>query len=388
MKTYKFKLSPSKTQEEELYRHLNICRFTYNKLIEILKVAQENSVRFSKYELSNILTLMKEEEDFSFIKNTYSKMIQPLVDRIFSNIKGLAISKKNGNKIGSLRFKNRSNFSSFSYNQSGFKVIFTGKRYNLLHLSKIGDIRLRQHRSIEGTIKQVQIKKNPSGWYAYIITDGEYECKNEKDGEIAFDLGIQDFLVDNQNHHIRNPLFLNQKLSLLKLLQQKLSKSKKGSNNRKKLIHKILRVFEKISNQKNDFFHKLTTEIVKNNSLICLEDLNIQNMIDNKDKIKNKRNTLASSWGMFVNMLKMKVSSTTSKIVFVEPKNTTKECSKCGELKEMPLSMRKYVCSKCGLELNRDYNSALNILKKGKELAFVESGVTHLMKQEATSFMV
>jgi len=322
------------------------------------------------------------------LNNCYSKMLQPVVDRIFSNIKGLAISKKSGNKIGLLRFKSRNRFSSFTYNQSGFKIIETKKRYNKLHLSKIGEIRIRQHREIKGKIKQIQVKKKPSGWYAYLVTDGKYECKNIHDNKIGIDMGILSFLTDSSGNKVDNPLWLNKLLGKIKKWQQKISKSKKGSSNRRKLVKKLLRVFERLDNQKRDFFHKLTTKLVQNNKLICMEKLNIKSMTEKNDKNKyfNMRNILASSWGMFANMLQIKVSSTESELIFVNPRDTSKKCSCCGNKKDMPLSQRTYSCE-CGLKLDRDHNSAINILNLGKVLASVETEVTKSMKQEAPSFM-
>lgn len=316
-------------------------------------------------------------------------MLQPIVDKIFASISGLSSSKKNGNKVGRLRFKSRNRLTSFTYNQSGFKIIETDKRYNKLHLSKIGDIRFKQNRDIEGNIKQVQIKLKPSGWYCYIITDGKYECKNRDANEIGVDLGVINFLVTSDKQFVENPQYLNKLLHKIKSIQRQISQKKKGSSNRRKLIQKLLRVFEKIDNQKKDFFHKLSTELVKNNSLICLEDLDIKNMTDKSkrnNKYHNMRNILGSSWATFINMLKIKVSSTKSEIVFVNPRNTSKKCSHCGNLQDMPLSKRQYVCD-CGLNIDRDYNSAINILKTGKELTFVgEDTITSSMNQESMSF--
>lgn len=387
MRAYKFKLYPTKTEENVLYQHLGICRFTYNKLLEKLKIEREKGNKISRCDLSAYLTELKKQEETKFLNNCYSKMLQPNIDRIFSNIRGLAVSKKNGSKIGLLRFKSRNRFSSFTYNQSGFKIIETNKRYNKLHLSKIGDIRIRQHRDIEGNIKQIQVKKKPSGWYAYLVTDGKYECKNLKNNQIGIDLGVLNFLTDSFGSKVDNPSWLNKQLEKIKKWQRKISKSKKGSSNRRKWIQKLLRVFEKIDNQKTDFFHKLTTKLVKQNKLICMEDLNIKSMTEKSDKNKhyNMRNILASSWGMFANMLHIKVSSTESELVFVNPKDTSKKCSCCGKKKNMPLSQRQYNCE-CGLKLDRDHNSAINILKLGKELASVETEVTKSMKQEAPSF--
>lgn len=385
MKTYQFKLYPNKTEEKILEKHLNICRFTYNKLLEKIMSEKEKGNKITKNQLSSHLTLIKKEEKTNFLNACYSKMLQPNVDRLFSNIKGLITLKSNGNKTGKLRFKAKNRFTSFTYNQSGFLIINTNKRFNKLRLSKIGNIRFKQEREIEGNIKQVIIKKKPSGWYAYIITNFKYECKNVNNNTIGVDMGVISFLTDSNGNKIDNPLYLKQSLYKLKLQHQKLSKTKKGSNNRKKVICKLLKLHEKVSNQKNDFFHKLTTNLVKNNNFIAIEKLNIKSMMNKKDnKYHNKRNIFDSSWGLFVNMLKIKVSSTESKLVFVNPRNTSKMCSKCGVIKnDLKMSNRIYNCE-CGLKLDRDHNAAINIFKKGWESTFVgEETIVSSMNQEA-----
>jgi len=262
-----------------------------------------------KKQLSKYLTKLKSDTETEWLKNYYSKMLQPLVNRIFSSIKGLSKSKNNGNKVGRLRFKSSNRFTSFLYNQSGFKIIETDNRYNKLHLSKIGDIHFKQSRDIIGKIKQVQIKLKPSGWYCYITTDGKYQVINKKNNRIGIDMGINNFLVTSDNKYIRNPLYLKQQLSKLQSLHKSISKKKKGSNNRKKAIFQLCKLMENISNKKNDFFHKLSTDLVQNNNFICIEDLNIKNIINKSDnKYKNHRNLLDSSWRKFIDMLKIKVS--------------------------------------------------------------------------------
>lgn len=377
---------PTSQEREKLFYNLNSSRYLYNKMLEVM-----NEKKHSKTELSKFLTEYKKTEDGNYLNDCYSKMLQPLIDKIFSSIKGLSNSKKNGNKIGRLRFKSRNRFTSFTYNQSGYKIIETDKRYNKLHLSKIGDIRFKQSRPIEGNIKQIQIKLKPSGWYCYIVTDGKYECKNIKNNEIGCDLGILSFITTSNNEVFDNPLYMNKSLSKIKTLSKQLSRSKKGSNNRRKVILKLLRLWETIDNQKKDYFHKISTQLVKENKLLIFEDLNIKSMTEKtgKNKYRNMKNILDSSWATFINMLQIKVSSTESEIIFVNPKNTSKMCSCCGNMKEkLHLWERTYTCEKCNVSIDRDYNASINIFRIGKELTFVENSVTSSMNQESPSFMV
>jgi len=383
MRTYKFKMYPTSQEREKLFVTLNNCRFTYNKLLEFMNKQE----KVDRGEVQHHIVDLKIEH--TFLKNTYSKTLQYEHYRLFSSMKGLSKSKKNGNKIGRLRFKSRNRYTSFTYNQSGYNIIETDKRYNKLHLSKIGDIRFKQSRDIEGKIKQIQIKLKPSGWYCYIVTDGNYECKNIENNEIGVDLGIMSFMVTSNKEVFDNPLYMNKSLNKIKILSKQLSRTKKGSNNRRKVIHKLLRLWETIDNQKQDYFHKISTKLVKENKLLVFEDLNIKSMTKKtgKNKYRNMKNILDSSWATFVNMLQIKVSSTESEIIFVNPRNTSKMCSSCGNIKtDLQLWDRTYCCKECNLSIDRDYNASVNIYRRGKELTFVENLSIGLMNQESMSF--
>jgi len=381
MRTYKFRLYPNKTQEKKLLETLDICRFTYNQLLEKINGKE----KITKYELQHYILELKQK--YPQLKNVYSKVLQYENYRLFANIKGLAISKRNGNKIGRLRFKGEQYFKTFQYNQSGFKLIGRNdKKYDILHLSKIGDIHIMKHRNIEGKIKQIIIKRKVNSWYAHIITDAEYKMK-KGNGIIGIDLGVINYIVDTNNQKVENPLFLKTSLNKIQKNHQNISSKKKGSNNRKKSIKKLLKSFEKIDNQKNDFIHKLTTKIIGDNKIIVIEDLNIKNMVDKSkgnNKYHNKRNIHDSSWRRFISMLKFKAERAGSSIIEINPKNTSKTCSRCGNIKKLKLSDRLYECDNCGLHIDRDYNASLNILQKGLVRAFVKNDLGH-SKQEATS---
>ncbi len=371
MRVYKFQLKPTKEQENKLNQTLSICRFTYNQLLEELNINNQRS-----HIQHHIVELKKQ---YPNLEQVYSKTLQYECYRLFSNLKGLSQSKKKGNKIGKLRFKGARWFKTIVFNQSGYKLFERDKHYNILHLSRIGNIKLRQHREIEGNIKGIIIKKKVRCWEAHIITDAKYII-GSGDDIIGIDMGVLSFITTSNDEKIDNPLFMNKNLVKLQHLQRKISKTKKGSKNRKKSCLQLQRCWEKIDNQKSDFFHKVSTKLVNQSRFISVECLNIQQMVS-KNKYWNNRNILDSSWGRFLQMLKFKAESAGIRYVEVEPKNTSKKCSNCGNLKDMPLNIRLYECG-CGLKLDRDYNASLNILGKG--LAFAgEDWLQSSMKQEA-----
>ncbi|MBI2673581.1 hypothetical protein HYX19_04930, partial [Candidatus Woesearchaeota archaeon] len=154
------KIAPTRVTRQ---RHAQICRQTYNHLLS------EISMGFNKNELSNYLLDLK--ICYPEMKQVYSKVLQVENDRLFANLSGLSVSKKNGNKVGRLRYKGKGWKKTFVYNQSGFKILKGNKKSNMLHLSKIGDIKIILHRKLEGNIKQIIIKKEINNWYAIIQTD-------------------------------------------------------------------------------------------------------------------------------------------------------------------------------------------------------------------------
>lgn len=372
MRAYKFRLYPNKQQERILLEQLDLCRFTYNQLLD------ELSRNKNKDYIQHFIVELKQQ--YPQLKKVYSKTLQYECYRLFSNIKGLAISKKNGNKIGKLRFKGRYWFKTIVYNQSGFKITDTGTRFNRVNFSKIGNIAFIQHRKIEGDIKGIIIKKKVASWEIHVITNGEYKLE-KGEGRIGIDLGITNFLTDNLNNKIPNPLFLKKSLEQVKVLHKKLSHKKKGSHNRYKCKNILARKYEKITDQRTDFIHKLTTKLINENCYIALEKLNIQKL---ESLSWNARNIADTAWYRFISMIKFKAESAGSIIVEVNPAYTTMQCNKCKNIQKMALMDRTYNCSKCGISVDRDYNAAKNIYDKSLEQGIVEiDEISSSMKQEA-----
>ena len=368
MKAYRFRLYPNKTITDSLNHTFDLCRFTYNQLLEQLNKQDKVNRGVIQH---HILELKKQYPE---LEEVYSKTLQYECYRLFSNLRALSQLKKKGVRHGKLRFKGRDWFKTIQYNQSGYKITKTGKRLHKLHLAKIGDIPIRVHRNYSGNIKQITIKKTIGKWYAIVITDETYQMKHGNK-ELGFDVGVINFLTDSDGNKTDNPLFYNKSLDKIKKAYQELSRKKRGSKNRLKAKQNLAKLYEKIDNQKKDFFHKITTDIVKDCSLIGIENLDIKQMTNkslNGNRFQNMRNITDSSWGLFFGMLKHKAESAGAKLIKVKPENTTKTCSFCGYRQDMPLYKRTYDCPSCGQSIDRDYNSAINILRLAKGLGFVE----------------
>ncbi len=379
LKTYKFRLYPTKPQEEKLLWTLEHCRLVYNYLLEAFQ-----QYKWSHTDSAHVILKLKEQNpEFN---NIYSKTLQYENDKLFANLHALRCLKKESKKVGKLRFKAQHSFKTFIYNQSGFKIIPTELHYDKLHLSKIGDIPFIMHRNIEGTIKQITIKHSPSGrWFASIVAETRttpLPSTNTK--RVGIDLGVMSYVHDSDNHKINHAKHLGKSLERLKRAQRILSRKKKGSKNRNEQKIKVARIHEKIVNQRDDFMHKLSRYYINNHGFIAVEDLNIKGLIR---KSYNARNIRDASWSRFVQMLCFKAESAGCTVVKVEPRGTTQECSSCGTIVPKRLWDRMHSCA-CGFHADRDYNAALNILKRalGQELSeFTPVEIGPLLNEQVRS---
>ena len=364
MRNYKFRLYPNKVVETELNRQLDLCRWTYNRLLEELNKAREEGRKLKRYDTQKLLVKLK-EEDKPELKNVYSKTLQMVNQQLWNNIHTLAGRKKKGYKIGKLRFKGYDLFKSIFYNQSGF--IIGNKK---IILSKVGKIKAEFHREIKGNIKGIIISKRADKWFACIqIENSKQEKKqiklkpNTSQKAVGIDVGLNHFLVDSGNNYVENPRFLQKTADKIAMLQRQLAKKKKGSNRRNKVKLRLSKSYEHLQNQRKDFAHKLSTEYVKNYGIIAVENLNIQGMVRNN---RLSKSIYDAAWNLFISYLSYKAESAGRILVKVDPKDTTQTCSVCGRknTEHLQLSQRTFKCSYCKIELDRDINAARNILIK------------------------
>jgi len=318
---YKFRLYLRKEQEERLLETLELCRQTYNYFLAQWNEKDEIP---SRLELQAQLPKLKKEKPE--LNRVYSKVLQMVLYQLYSNLRALSRLKNNGRKVGRLRFKGKGWYKTFIYNQSGFKLIRTGKRLGMLHLSKIGDIPIRVHRAVEGEIKQVIIKRHSSGkWFACICVEKDI-CitKREPEKIIGIDVGVRHFLTDTDGRQIGNPKFYGRTLERIRIVQYWFSRRKKGSKNREKQRVKLAKLYERLTNQRDDFLHKLSRFYASNYDVICVEDLNITGMVRNYNLAKK---ILDASWGRFFQLLEYKAESAGVRVVRVNPRGTSKGLS-------------------------------------------------------------
>jgi len=360
--SYKYPIFPNKVTQRKLAENLDTCRWLYNRLLQDLNESKEKGIKLKPYDTQNLIPLLKPENPQ--LGKVYSKVLQMVNYTLWSNIKGLSASKKRGMKIGHIRFKGYGWYNTLNYNQSGFKL---DQDHGLLHLSKIGDMRVKLYRKIEGCIKAIIIKREGKRWFAIIQADQEPQPLPETMEAIGLDVGLTSFVVDSEGNEIENPRCAEQSADKLAKLQKKLAKAVKGSNNRKSIKDKIAKLHKRINCQRDDFLHKLSRMYVNNFDIICIEDLDVKGLKEEGHNNGLHRSIHDASWSKFAFMLSYKAQSAGRKLIKVDPRNTTQKCSSCGSIVKKELSNRMHECPYCGFSCNRDYNASMNILISGME---------------------
>ena len=356
-RTYKYRLYPNKEQIRKFEQILNTCRHLYNNaLTQRKEYYQEKGKGLSRIKQQKLLKERKKED--ICLKAVHSQVLQDVLFRVEKAFALFFVRLKvKDGKAGYPRYKSYNRYDSFTYSQQpGFK--FTDKG---LKLSKIGIVKIKLHRPTQGEVKTCTIKREIDRWYACFSCQVNFPIKPIPQRAIGIDMGITHYAYLSNGKTVDNPRHLTLSEEKLKTVQRKLSKRQRGSKNRNKQRIKVAKVHRRIKDQRGDFLHKLSRRIVNNFSFIAVENLAITNMVKNHYLAKSIAD---ASWGQFLSYLAYKVEETGSKVVRVNPKGTSQICSQCDNLVPKSLSVRVHKCPYCGIKLDRDYNSALNILHR------------------------
>ena len=361
-KGVKFRAYPNKEQQNLINQTLGCCRFIYNMGLEMRNKAFENGEKVNYSKTSAMLTELKRSDEFSFLRDADSVALQQSLrdlDRGFINF----FQKR----ARYPRFKSKhNNHQSYRTINQNNKIRIVGK---YIRLPKLGYVKIRQTMEV-GHINNVTIERTPTGKY-FVVLSVEFEPKlRQNNGDsIGIDVGIKEFYSDSNGNVVNNPKFLEKSLKRLGREQRRLSRKKKDSNNRNKQRIRVAKVYEKITNQRDDFLQKISTMLISENQVICIEDLKIKNMVRNR---KLARCISSVSWGKFFSMLEYKANWYGNKLVKVPtiyPSSQT--CSCCGYKNPLVknLAVRKWECPNCHSKHDRDVNASINILNKGLSIA-------------------
>jgi putative transposase len=234
-----------------------------------------------------------------------------------------------------------------------------------LHLSKIGDIKIWLHRKVEGTIKRLTIRRSSTKkWYvSFFVEDAPKDAVPDSEKVVGIDVGISNFAVLSDGTFVENQRYLASCEEKLAKAQSKKDKLPHKSPERRKAAKKVSHIYERLGNLRDNFAHQLSHRIVNDYNIICLEDIDIKNLIEKKPYMA--KSVLDASWNRFRTYVTYKAESAGRKVVMVNPAYTSQMCSSCGSIVKKDLSVRVHNCPKCGLVMDRDLNAAKNILRLG-----------------------
>lgn len=359
LKTFQYRLYPTKRQATLLSQWLEECRWLYNHFLERRRDSWgKNGESLNYHKQATSLPQLKRER--STLADVHSQVLQNVAVRIDLAFKAFFRRVKAGEKPGYPRFHGRDRYDSFTFPQypSG-----CGLKDGKLFVSRIGYVRIVLHRALEGRSKTVTIRKTSTGkWFATFSCEWEPTPLPVNDQAIGIDLGLAAFATLSTGEKIGNPKFVRKEEKALTKAQRRLAKEAKGTPVRSKRCKVVARIHERISWKRQDFIHQHSRRIVNRFGVIAIEDLSVNRMVHNHCLAKS---LLDAAWSGFGQLLAYKAECAGRKFVAINPAYTSQDCSRCGHRQQMPLAERTFRCPCCGLALDRDHNASLNILAVG-----------------------
>ncbi|MEM4072332.1 MAG: transposase [Candidatus Micrarchaeaceae archaeon] len=374
IRAYKFRIYPDAKRRQEIDSQIALAQRLYNSILERAKKAYEKD-KNSKVNISTLNRYMQESINANkdFLK-LYSQTRQDIFIRLlkaFQNFFRRIKEKEQGKKVklGFPRFKSIDRYKSVTYPQdNGAFSIESERKTDMLRVARIGRMKIEMHRKINGKIKTLTIKKEGKEYYAIFTAVEEITPPAINDtNPVGIDMGLHNFIALSDGKTIQKPNFFKKRAKRIAHWQRVVARRKKGSKRRQKAKEKLQKEWTEVTNQSNDFMHKLSDRLVHEGyTSFAVEALNIQNMEKSHRLAQAIQN---AAWRRFISMISYKAESAGKIFITVPAEDTTQECSRCGNIKKgkdrLTLNDRIYNCKVCGLTMDRDLNSSIVILKRG-----------------------
>ena len=360
LKAYQYRLYPTKAQISTLNRTFDLCRKVYNNTLALRRDSWDYDQKSLTY-YDTLKELVQWKEYFPELKTVHSQVLQNCHMRVDLAFKAFFQSAKKGGTPGYPRFKSFGRYDSITYPQAGYSLDVQNQTVTA---SKIGTMKAVVHRPCEGKIKTMTIRRSSTGkWYVSFAVEQDLAVREHVGDEVTgIDLGLTTFAMLSNGETIENPRFFQTDGGALAKAQRRMAKETKGSQERKVRRSIVSKIHERIANRRKNFVHQESKKLVNRFKTIAFENLNIKDMQQTSYLAKGIADV---SWGMMVRTTENKAVEAGSRVVLVNPKNTTQFCSRCGQYVRKELSDRIHSCPSCGLVMDRDQNAAINILRLG-----------------------
>ena len=376
--SYQYKLKPTAQQIIELDRWLSMLRAQYNYMLadrfnwyeanrcpvnacplicHIPELREQPNV----YNQQKAFTQLKETHPW--YKDVYSQVLQDVAKRVEKTFERFIKGDCNGKRSGRPRFKGEGQYKTFTYPQVKNDCL----QGNQITLPKLGKFKVIVHRPIPDgfKIKTASVTKKADGFYITLSLEDKTVPTIKSDFDVnkivGIDLGLKSFFTDSNGVEVPIPQHYRKSQKRLKRLQKRVSRRFKGSNGRKKAVNQVARQHKKVADKRRDFHFKTANQLILNNDVVAVEDLNVKGLA----KTYLAKSVYDAGWSSFISILSNKAENAGLLVIAVNPSGTSQDCSSCGVKVPKKLHERWHSC-KCGCELDRDHNAAINIRKRAE----------------------